>query len=157
MARPRKKKLEVAETMAEDDGEAEDDTGVTGAQQPAVDGSTQAAANVDPASGPGGKRWRAAFDDWKETSLRAVKLRVVADKYVEQEKLAQRIHDAKMRRLDNGDKLKRRKSPMRAACRTYEAIIDLNMAQLKCAWMRCKAAEAERDEATAELRLNELE
>ena len=65
---------------------------------------------MDPASGPGGKRWRAAFDDGKETSLRAVKLRVVADKYVEQEKLAQRIHDAKMRRLDNGDKLKRRKS-----------------------------------------------
>ena len=53
---------------------------------------------MDPASGPGGKRWRAAFDDWKETSLRAVKLRVVADQYVEQEKLAQRIHDAFTRR-----------------------------------------------------------
>ena len=46
---------------------------------------------------------------------------------------------------------------MRAACRTYEAIIDLNMAQLECAWMRCKAAEAERDAARAEMRLSELE
>ena len=73
-----------------------------------------------------------------------------------EEKLARRLHDAKMQRLDNGDKLKRRKSPFRAACRTYEAIIDLNEAQLKCAWTRCKAAEAERDAARAELRLDEL-
>ena len=98
-------------------------------------------------SRPGGKRWKVAREKWEEAYIRAIRLRVIAGKYEEQEKLARRLYDAKMQRLDNGDKLKRRKSPFRAACRTYEAIIDLNEAQLKCAWARCEAAEAERHAA----------
>ena len=58
--------------------------------------------------------------------------------------------------MDNGDKLKRRKNPFRAATRTYEAIIELLSAQHACAQAKCLAAEAERDAAKAEMRLGEL-
>jgi hypothetical protein len=66
-----------------------------------------------------------------------------------------------MRRLDNGDKLKRRKTlvvwyTFGAAKRTYEAIIWLRHEQLVCARAKCTAAEAERDASKAELHLNEL-
>ena len=65
-----------------------------------------------------------------------------------------------MRRLDNGDKLKRRKTlvvwyTFGAAKRTYEAIIWLRHEQLVCARAKCTAAEAERDASKAELHLNE--
>ena len=72
--------------------------------------------------------------------------------YEGKEKLAQRVHDAKMRRLDNGDKLKRRKTTFGASKRTYEAIIWLQHEQLACAKARCAAAEAERHAAKAEMR-----
>ena len=62
-----------------------------------------------------------------------------------------------MQRLDAGDKRGRRKNPFGAACRTYEAIIELMEAQLKCEMMRCKAAEAETAAARAEVRWGELE
>ena len=61
-----------------------------------------------------------------------------------------------LKRLDNGDKLKRRKTGFGAAKRTYEAIIWLQHEQLACVRARCEAAEAERDAAKAELRLEEL-
>ena len=159
MARPKKRKVEATETIVEPGAEGKCDTGVTGEQHPAIDDSIQTAgcaATVSASSGPGGKRWQVAWEKWEEAYRRAICLRAIAGQYEAEEKLARRLHDAKMQRLDNGDKLKRRKSPFRAACRTYEAIIDLNEAQLKCAWARCEAAEAERDAAQAELRLNEL-
>ena len=61
-----------------------------------------------------------------------------------------------MRRLDNGDMLKRRKTTFGATKRTYEAIIWLQHEQLVCAHAKSKAAEAERDASKAELHLNEL-
>ena len=61
-----------------------------------------------------------------------------------------------MKRLDAGDKLKRRKNLFGAARRTYEAIIEYNEAQLKCAWFKRWAAEAETAELRAEMRLMEL-
>ena len=100
MARPKKRKIETAEATPEDAAEVECDTGDTGEQQPGLDESIKASAKVDPSSGPGGKRWKEAFEKWKEVSFEAVKLRAIAGKYAEQEKLAQRLHDAKMRRLD---------------------------------------------------------
>ena len=62
-----------------------------------------------------------------------------------------------MQRLDAGDKRGRRTNLFGAARRTYEAIIELNEAQLKCARYRCVAAEAETAAARAELRCSELE
>ena len=88
--------------------------------------------------------------------MQAEALREIATGREAKEKLAQRVHDAKMRRLDNGDKLKRRKTGFGAAKRTYEAIIWLQHEQLLCAKAKCDAAEAERDAAKAELRLEEL-
>ena len=98
-----------------------------------------------------------AFDAFEDTSMAAIRLRCIANEQGKQEKLAERLHDAKMRRLDAGDKLKRRKKTFRAARRTYEAIIALMQAQHKAEWHRCRAAEAERDAAQADLRLCELE
>ena len=91
-----------------------------------------------------------------EAEGKAEALRMIATEREAQEKLAQRLHDAKMKRLDNGDKLKRRKTGFGAVKRTYEAIIWLQHEQIACARARCEAAEAERDAAKAELRLEEI-
>jgi hypothetical protein len=61
-----------------------------------------------------------------------------------------------MRRLEAGDKRKRRKKTFGAAKRTYEAIIGLLQAQHRFEWYRCRAAEAETAEARAEICLREL-
>ena len=157
MRRPRKQKVEVAETTVEAGPEGENDTGETGVQQPGVDDSVAASVKKDPTAGPGHKRWSAALAAFEESSLKAVKDRAIVPMFEKEQKLAQRIHDAKMRRLDNGDKRKKRKSQMRAACRTYEAIIELQNARLYCMMARCRAAESERDAARAEMRVIELE
>lgn len=157
MARPRKRKVEVAETMAEDGSEVDCDTGVTGPEQPALDNAQQGARSQDPTVGPGFKQWKAALQAFEEKSHQALVLRSCCKKYEDAAKLAQRLFDAKMRRLEAGDKLKRRKKAVGAAKRTYEAIIALNEAQLKAAWSGREAAEAERDAAQAELRVMEFE
>ena len=90
----------------------------------------------DPTAGPGHKRWSAALAAFEESSLKAVKDRAIVPMFEKEQKLAQRIHDAKMKRLDNGDKLKRRKTGFGAAKRTYEAIIWLQHEQLACAQAR---------------------
>ena len=66
MRRPSKRKVEEAETTAEDGAEIDGDTGVTGAQQPALDDSTQAAATKDPTAGPGHRKWKAALAAFEE-------------------------------------------------------------------------------------------
>ena len=93
---------------------------------------------------------------WAAASEKAIEKRVIADVFAEKEKLALRIFDAKWRRLENGDKRKR-KSIFGAARRSYEAIIVRDQAQYLCAVARCAAAEAERDAAMAELKLEQLE
>ena len=156
MRRPSKKKLEVVETTAEDGAEVDCDTGVTGAEDEALDDATQDDMTVDPMAGPDGKKWKAALDAWEAASKTAIWKRAVANKFVQKEKLAVRIFDAKWRRLENGDKRKR-KSTFGAARRSYEAIIARNEAQYMCAVARCDAAEAERDAAMAEVKLAELQ
>ena len=157
MRRPSKKKVEKTDTTAEDGDEVAVDTGITGEQQPALNESTEATAKVDAAAGPGGRKWKVAFDAFENASMAAIRLRCIANEQGKQEKLAERLHDAKMRQLDAGDKLKRRKKTFGAARRTYEAIIALLQTQHKAEWHRCRAAEAERDAAQADLRLCELE
>ena len=157
MRRPAKRKVEEVETTAEADAEAENDTGLTGAQHLGVDNPDAAAAEKDPTVGPGHKKWKAALAAWKEAELVAGRLRAIASVHQERLKLAQRIHDAKMKRLDAGDKLKRRKNAFGAARRTYEAIIELMQAQHTCVRYQCCAAEAERDAVRAEMRVMELE
>ena len=157
MRRPAKRKVEKVETTAEADAEAENDTGLTGAQHLGVDNPDAAAVGKDPTVGPGHKRWKAAFAAWEEAEKKAMLLRAIATEENKRNKLAQRIYDAKMMRLDAGDKLKRRKNPFGAAIRSYEAVIELMQAEQKCVWYQCRAAEAERDAVRAEMRVMELE
>ena len=89
--------------------------------------------------------------------MHATVMKSIAVDFKAKETLAQLIHDAKMRGLDAGDKLKHRKKRFGAARRTYEAIIDLQEAQLKAAWAKCEAAEAETARLRAEMRVKELE
>ena len=72
-------------------------------------------------------------------------------------RMANRLCDAKMKRLNNGDKRKRRKFQFRAASRTYEAIIELNKVQLKTATAEKVLAKAERDQAIAHVAVLEAE
>ena len=157
MKRPKKSKVEAAETMSEDDSEGENDTGVTGEQLPSLEPATTADREKPVLSAAAEKKLEAATDVFVEAEVKAEALREIATEHEQKERLAQRLHDAKMRRLESGDKLKRRKTGFGASMRTYEAIIWLQHEQLACARARCAAAEAERDAAKAELRLNDNE
>ena len=82
----------------------------------------------------------AATDVFLEAEVKADALRQIATEYEKNEKLAQRLHmTRRCGELDNGDKLKRRKTTFGAAKRTYEAIIWLQHEQLVCARAKCKA------------------
>ena len=87
----------------------------------------------------------------------AQNLRLAAENERKIKQNAQRLHDYKMKRLEAGDKRNRRKAGFRAACRTYEAVIELLEAQHKCEWSKCRAAETETAAANAKIRLLELE
>ena len=78
-----------------------------------------------------------AIAKYKALAEHAQDLRLAAENEQKMKKNAQRLHDAKMKRLEAGDKRNRRKSGFRAACRTYEAVIELLEAQYKCARIVC--------------------
>ena len=115
MRRPTKIKVEVAETTAEDDPGVDSDTGVTGEQvlplEPAPRAHPMLSASAE-------TKLEAASDAFLEAEMKADALREIATECEQKEKLAQRL-----RRLENGDKLKRRKTGFGAAKRSYEAII----------------------------------
>jgi len=119
MRRPKKRKVEATEMTVQDDSELEGSTGITGMQQPTLEPSSEACAMQDPTAGPGHKKWRKTLNIYEEALMKAMELRVFATMHEEKEKLAQRIFDAKMRRLDAGDKQKRRKRMFAAARKTY--------------------------------------
>ena len=161
MARSKKKKVEAGNPTAEDAVETECDAGAAGEQQQVLNCSSEASSEAAPQervrTAAQEKRWQAALEAWKEAAMNAEVRRLLAQKYEQAEKVAKRLHDAKMNRLDAGDKLKRRKNLFGAARRTYEAIIEYMEAQLKCARAKRSAAEAETAEVRAEMRLLELE
>ena len=156
MRRPKKTQVEMVETASQDGHEVDTDTGITGEHHPTLESASTAVQQTHVLSAAAQSKLDAATDAFLEAEMKADALREIATEYEGKEKLAQRVHDAKMRRLDNGDKLKRRKTTFGASKRTYEAIIWLQHEQLACAKARCAAAEAERDAAKAEMRLNEL-
>jgi hypothetical protein len=102
MRRPSKKKVDKTDMTAEDGDEVAVDTGITGEQQPALNESTEATAKVDAAAGPGGRKWKVAFDAFENASMAAIRLRCIENEQGKQEKLAERLHDAKMRQLVTG-------------------------------------------------------
>ena len=156
MRRPKKTQVEMVETASQDKDEVDTDTGITGEHHPTLESASTAVQQTHVLSAAAQSKLDAATDAFLEAEMKADALREIATEYEGKKKLAQRVHDAKMRRLDNGDKLKRRKTTFGASKRTYEAIIWLQHEQLACAKARCAAAEAERDAAKAEMRLNEL-
>ena len=115
MARPKKKKVATAETTAEDDPEIEDDTGVTGTHLSGVDESNSAARADQLPSDAAHNRWRKAIEEHAEKLFVAKHFKKRAKEKLEKAKLAKRLYDAKMRRLEAGDKLKRRKKTFGAA------------------------------------------
>ena len=160
MPRPKKRKIEEATAPCPDATGIGDDTGITGPEQPAPELASPAKkpdASASPVrSAAAQKKLTAAMAAFEEAMKEAMALRAIATEQEAKEKLAERLYDAKMARLEAGDKRNRRKSTFRAAKRTYEAMIELLQAQHKCAWMRAAAAEAETAAAKAELRWVEL-
>ena len=102
------------------------------------------------------KRIVSAIAKYKALAEHAQNLRLAAENEQKMKKNAQRLHDAKMKRLEAGDKRNRRKSGFRAACRTYEAVIELLEAQYKCENSMRIAAETETAAANAKICLLEL-
>ena len=100
MRRPTKGKVEVAETTAEDDPGVDSDTGVTGEQVLPLEPAPRAHPMLSAAAET---KLEAASDAFLEAEMKADALREIATECEQKEKLAQRLHDAKMRRLENGD------------------------------------------------------
>jgi hypothetical protein len=122
-----------------------------------VDESNSAARADQLPSDAAHNRWRKAIEEHAEKLFVAKHFKKRAKEKLEKAKLAKRLYDAKMRRLQAGDKLKRRKKTFGAARRTYEAIIDLQTVQYDALIARCAAAEAETDACKAQLRVEQLE
>ena len=155
MKRPNKRKVPEVDAAVEGGPEIEVDTGVTGETGSELEPAPTAAPTEPVLSAAAQKKWDAAMERLVEAEAEAEVLRGIATEHEAKEKIAKRVHDVKMRRLDNGDKLGRRKT-WGAARRTYETIIDVLSVQWQCAEARCRAAEAERDAQKAEMRVNEL-
>ena len=153
MARPKKTKVVEAEQHAGDHLVVAADADAVGGGEEA---SPRASEGSDEAPAPTAHDKRFVLPHliaYNVKSKHAQQLRLLADNEQKQMKQAQRLHDAKMKRLDAGDKRNRRKNPFRAACRTYETIIELLEAKLKCEQYLHRAAEAEAAAARAEVRL----
>ena len=149
---PRRKKAKV-QAMPESSGEDYDkENGQinAGEARGAPDSPPPPPPPDDPPDAPNSDPFKLATDLWHEKQEKWRAVFTVVDRQQKKLKLAQRVHDAKMRRLDNGDKRKRRKSQFRAAVRTYETIIALMQAEHKTMFCKLKLAEAKIDELNAE-------
>ena len=157
MPKTKKTRVDTVDTRFVDEVDIDCETGVTGEQQTAHEEAAQASTVVDATMGPNHRKWKAALQAFEEASMVAVRMRLLADEQGKQAKLAERLFAAKWKRLEAGDKLKRRKKLFGAARRSYEAIIDRDQALLKREWYGRRAAKAERDAARAEVRVMELQ
>ena len=75
-------------------------------------------------------------------------------------KLAERLFEAKKRRWTapkNHRGERKLQKPFRVACRIYEAVIELNQAQLRCAWSETAAAKASHALERCLVRMKRLE
>ena len=156
MARSKKKKVEADEQLAEDDRSVATDAAAAGEGDAASPGSSQDSSDACARFSAREKRIVSAIAKYKALAEHAQDLRLAAENEQKMKKNAQRLHDAKMKRLEAGDKRNRRKSGFRAACRTYEAVIELLEAQYKCENSMRIAAETETAAANAKICLLEL-
>ena len=157
MARPEKKRAPVVEMVDEPNVQLEAETGVTGAEQGTARENEQGLACAHAPTTYNRKQLQDAVTAHVAAARLALDVRKVAREHAQKESLAKRLHDAKMRRLDNGEKRKRGACSMKRAFRTYEAILDMDEATIQCARWMCRAAERERDALAAEIRVQKLE
>ena len=153
MARPKKKKVEVVQEVDQEDHAAQGDDG-----EP--DGDDEACAHAPSEPLPESVFSKAELEAIEKTIQAELRAKAYAAKAktVEAEAVAaQRLHDAKMRRLDSGDKGGRRKKTFNAACRRYETIIDNLQAQDKSKFFACHAAQAQADAFACQIRELRLE
>ena len=156
MARPKKQKLEVAETAATSPI-IEEDTAGTGARQvsPALSSSLPA-----PDASPGRAQRDKAVDDYIVRKKVREALEETAQDARDKLKLAERLFEAKKRRWTapkNHRGERKLQKPFRVACRIYEAVIELNQAQLRCAWSETAAAKASHALERCLVRMKRLE
>ena len=156
MPRAKKKKVEEVEAAEEVANQVTFDTGSAGPEQCAPRPASHALAH---ARGPTAHQQKQLEDAMLQHAVAARVAKGVRQKAKEQEaqcSLSLRLHDAKMRRLENGEKRKRGCSSMKRAFRTYEAIIDKDEALLQRCDAKRRAAERERDAFAAEVRVLKL-
>ena len=120
MARPKKKKVEVAEVAEESICELQSETEVTGAEQGTARENEQGLACAHAPTTYNRKQLQDAVTAHVAAARLALDVRKVAREHAQKESLAKRLHDAKMRRLDNGEKRKRGACSMKRAFRTYD-------------------------------------
>ena len=103
MARPKKKKVEVAEVAEESICElVQSETEVTGAEQGTARENEQGLAHAHAPTTYNQKQLHDAVTAHVAAARLALDVRKVAREHAQKESLAKRLHDAKMRRLDNG-------------------------------------------------------
>ena len=100
----------MAVPTAEEGAEVEGDARIVGERDNSLHLAAPAASPERVRSAAEQKKWEAALAEWKDATVRALAMREIANREVVQQKNAQRLHDAKMKRLDAGDKRGRRKS-----------------------------------------------
>ena len=158
MKRPKKKKVEAAEATeasAEvkiDMGDAEDEQDAPGSQGVTILNPALAPSQVDQLS-----PFEKAAHEWEKAGIKAVAARRIAKTIKKAETMAEKLYEVKLKRLDGGDKRNKRKSPLRAVFRRYEAQISLLQAQHKSEWFSRRAAELETAAAVAEAAMWKVE
>ena len=149
MPRPKKAKVEaMPESGGEDENKENESERLRGIQG-APDSPPPPPPPDDDPPAPHLAKLQEAVQYWEDKSAEVEVIRKIVTERQKKLRMANRLCDAKMKRLDNGDKRKRRKFQFRAACRTYEAIIELNTVQLKtlCAEKALAKAETAREVA----------
>ena len=118
MRRPKKQKVEGVEEAAEDAAEVDGEAGATG-EVPGAPPPRQ--ASPPPATSPpspGAAQREEAEEIYEDAAIKVRAIKRLAKEAGDAEKVAERLHQRKMARLEAGDRLGRRKSTFGAAKRT---------------------------------------
>ena len=100
---------------------------------------------------------KAAAAAYKEAALRYTVFERKLKAVLAQEKIAERVHDARWRRWNAPRRGRKLARPMFEACRQYESIIDLHEASLLSARGRIFTDEAFADALLAQIDMLKLE
>ena len=157
MARPKKKKVEIVDVAGESISEMMAETGDTGAEQRTNSSAPHAQAQACSLSARETKQLQEAVFEQEKAARIAASFRQEAREQEKQLELAKRLYNAKMRRLENGEKRKRGCcARLKRALRADNAVIAMREATIQCSLWQCRAAERKRDANAAEIRVLKL-